>query len=150
MLKNTTEKLDMVKMAKPILTIMNGTIDNPYETIEINDNTRKYIHVKVNNVVKQYSVSNDLSETNNRFHLGRCTSDFLSQTTFEKNFFENSGSINHCMENNWVHLQGTRDSATNLEDHAYVVYEVSICTEEGRDEDDPECADEDEINEWLS
>jgi len=102
--------------------------------------------------VKHYSENGEMNTTDNRFHMVRCTPDFLSTTDFEKNFFNNSGSIDHCMENNWVHLQGTRDSATNLEDHAYVVIEISICTEENWDIEagDPACASDDEINEWLN
>ena len=45
-----------------------------------------------------------MNKTDNRFDLVRCSSDFLSASDFEDNFYENSGSVDHCMENNWVHL----------------------------------------------
>ena len=57
-----------------------------------------------------------------------------------------------CMEDKDVYLQGTRDSATNEQEHAYVVYEVLVCTEDTRDPDlDPECeTDREKIEEWFS
>ena len=36
-----------------------------------------------------------------------------------------------------------------MEEHAYVVYEVLKCTNETREEEDPECASEEEINAWI-
>jgi len=37
-----------------------------------------------------------------------------------------------------------------LKDHAYVIYEVLTCSNETKEEGDPECASEDEIEEWLA
>ena len=49
------------------------------------------------------------------------------------------------MEDERVYLQGTRDSATNLKEHAYVVYEINTCTNQTKEIGDPECKSEDEI-----
>ena len=35
-------------------------------------------------------------------------------------------------------------------DHEYVVYEILNCDNDNLEEGDPECADEDELREWLS
>jgi len=34
-------------------------------------------------------------------------------------------------------------------DHSYVIFEINKCSDDTRKEDDPECAEMDEINEWL-
>ena len=39
-LKNDTEAISMVQMAKPIFTVMVGGDDNPFETIELDWNSR--------------------------------------------------------------------------------------------------------------
>lgn len=46
-------------------------------------------------------------------------------------------------------MQGTRDSAVIKEKHAYITYDVLRCTHETKAPDDPECADEAAIDEWL-
>ena len=53
------------------------------------------------------------------------------------------------MEDENVYLQGTRDSAVNEKEHAYVVFEVLKCSNDTREEDDPLCEEPDKITEWI-
>ena len=74
-------------------------------------------------------------------------------TEFEFNFFKtihSESDYNYCAHDPNIYMHGTRDSAVDTEDHAFIIYEVSKCTEDTRQDDDPECAPMNEINEWLS
>jgi len=44
----------MNEMSKPIFTILEGGSEGPFNTIELNEESRKYIHIRVNNIVKTY------------------------------------------------------------------------------------------------
>ena len=42
------------------------------------------------------------------------------------------------------------DSVYNLRDTSYVIYEIHKCNDATRLPDDPECASDEEIDEWLA
>ena len=44
----------MIEMSKPTFTILNGGTEDPFGTIELTNDTRQYIHVRLNNIVKTY------------------------------------------------------------------------------------------------
>jgi len=91
-------------MAKPVFTILMGGSDNPFETVELTNDTRQYVHVRLNNIVKTYDDEGNMTKTNNYSPVVRCSEEFLSETAFEKNFFKNSGSVDHCVEDPSVYL----------------------------------------------
>jgi len=39
---------------------------------------------------------------------------------------------NYCAKDEEIYLQGTRDSATRENDHAYIIYEIHKCNEDTR------------------
>jgi len=47
-------------------------------------------------------------------------------------------------------MQGTRDSQYAKKEHAYFVYDIRKCTDEVREASDPECAEPEAIDAWLS
>ena len=46
-------------------------------------------------------------------------------------------------------MQGNRDSAVYHKDHSYIIWNVVRCSEETRQEGDPECATTPEIDKWV-
>ena len=109
----------MVEMAKPIFTIMKGGAEkpfNPFETIELDiegeDDSRRYMHIRANNIIKTYAANGQVTVSNHFTKLVPCSIDFFSGSAFEKNFHKNTDSIetHYCMEDKDVYLQGTRDS----------------------------------------
>lgn len=58
----------------------------------------------------------------------------------------------YCVDNEDVYLQGTRDSATLKQEHAYIVYEIWRCTDDPsrKMEGYPDCAPQEEIEAWMS
>ena len=48
-------------MAKPIFTILEGGSENPFQTVELDEESRKYIHVRVNNIVKTYDAQGEMT-----------------------------------------------------------------------------------------
>ena len=65
-------------MAKPIFTILEGGSENPFQTVELDKESRKYIHVRVNNIVKTYDEDGEMNKTNNFFDLSKCQENFMS------------------------------------------------------------------------
>ena len=68
----------MVEMAKPIFTIMKGGADeekfNPFETIDIlSEETRRFLHIRANNIVKTYTANGDETKTNHYSRLVECS-----------------------------------------------------------------------------
>ena len=113
-LKNTTEKIKMIEMSKPIFNIYevkeNMNMDDRFESIELNEESKKYIHVQVNNIVKTYDSNSVMTKTINKYNLTRCSENFFTKTDFEEEFYHHSDSMDYCMENDEVYLEGTRDS----------------------------------------
>ena len=79
----------------------------------------------------------------------RCSDEFMN-SEFERNFSAASSTFDYCTEDENIYFQGTRDSAVNRMEHAYVIIEVHVCNNGTKKEDDPECATEDEIEEWIA
>ena len=50
----------MSNMSKPIFTILEGGSDDPFRSIELDRESRKYIHVRVNNIIKRYTNSGEM------------------------------------------------------------------------------------------
>ena len=137
----------MHDMSKPIFTILEGGSEDPFRTIELNEESRKYIHVRANNIIKTY-VHGEEIKIPTYYDVVRCSDEFMT-TEFEKNFTAASSTFDYCVENEEVYFQGTRDSATNKLEHAYVVIEILVCHDEIRSESDPECASDEEIEKWI-
>jgi len=53
------------------------------------------------------------------------------------------------MMNEELYLLGSKDNTYIGLDHSYIIVEVKNCDESTRNENDPECAPRDEINEWI-
>ena len=41
-------------MSKPLFSIIEGTGEDPFKTVKLDEESRKYVHVVLNNVVKTY------------------------------------------------------------------------------------------------
>jgi len=109
------------------------------------------VHIRINNIEKKY-VNGELERVDNYYDIHRCTHHEFFGTEFEFQFYNQmkaNSKYNYCARDDEIYLHGTRDSATRLQDHAYIIYEVHKCNEDTRHDDDPECAPMDEINEWL-
>jgi len=85
----------MVDMAKPIFTILEGGSEDPFQTVELNEESRKYIHVRVNNIIKTY-IQGDEIKIPNYYDVVRCSNEFMT-SDFEKNFTAASGSFDYCV-----------------------------------------------------
>ena len=80
--------INMTEMAKPIFTIQDGGPVDPYKTVWLNE-SRQYIHVRLNNIVKTYSTSGDetvMTRLDNYYPVVPCTEDFMSNSEFERNY----------------------------------------------------------------
>ena len=53
-LKDLESTYLMNEMSKPIFTILEGGSDDPFKSVELNRDSRKYIHVRINNIIKTY------------------------------------------------------------------------------------------------
>ena len=45
------EEVSINKMSKPILSIIKGSGSNPWETVPLDNDSRKFIHVSIQNVI---------------------------------------------------------------------------------------------------
>lgn len=100
------------------------------------------------------------------YRLQPCTEDDF-RNDFEKDYFKLSKKNHYyqCIQDERVHLKGTRDSAYKFEDHAYIIFSVQKCNkdirltypydpkcdlEKGQCKPfDPPCESDAEIVKWL-
>ena len=84
---------------------MQGGSEDPYKTIELDRESRKYIHVKVNNIVKKYTSDGEMIQTSTKYDVTRCTDGFFDSTDFEKSYFHNEkDTFNYCIEDHRIYF----------------------------------------------
>ena len=63
-------KRHLFKDVKPILEIWKGGEGDPFQSIELNRDSRRYLHVRINNIVKTYdNITKEQTKTNNYYPL---------------------------------------------------------------------------------
>ena len=115
---------------------------------------KKYIHVTLRNKIVTYDELGNERTTNQKYLLKPCTDDNF-KTEYGKQFFKrNQKDMLHCIDEETVFLQGTRDFQVLKKDHSIMIFEASKCTEKslkelyGKD-DTTECEKPEVINQWL-
>lgn len=148
-------KQSVSTMAKPLLEINDagkGTVD-----LEASD-SEKYISKRLVNIIKSYDENGVQTTVRKYYPIERCTEENFKSTEFEKLYWDQVKDSSHqyCIDQNTeVYMQGTRDSAVLLQEHAYIIYEIKKC--EASDVDDPDwfkpadtvCVDDSEKATWL-
>ena len=61
-------------VSKPMLGFWDGGI-SPFSAVTLDRESRKYIHVRVNNIVKTYDKDGEQTVTENFYKLDECTED---------------------------------------------------------------------------
>ena len=116
---------------------------------------RKYIHITLRNKVVTYDEIGNEKKTEYKYRLKPC-SIYNFKTEYGKQFFErNARDMMHCIDDENVFLQGTRDFQVLKKNHSIMIFEVSKCTSQTWVDlygpDDPvACESNYEINKWLS
>ena len=72
----------LVDMSKPILEIWEGTSEDPFKTVELNRDSRRYIHVRLNNKWKTVDKEGNIKAADKIYELVRC-SEKLFKTKYE-------------------------------------------------------------------
>ena len=137
-------------MSKPIFKMLRGGSENTFETVELDRESRRYVHVNVKNIHHKWDEFGQLIVTNTTYDLDRCTSDFFSHTAVEQDYFESrKDQFLYCMQDENIYLQNTLDSEIHKHEHSFIIVEIQNCHDAIRRDDDPECAPIDEINQWI-
>ena len=147
----TEHKLSKQGMSKLMIVLHDE--EDVYKSIELDRESRKYIHFIIKNKVHTYHYGSESIKTL-EYSLRKCTSDDLYSTIYERKFYkrrvEEENHHIYCTKNeDPIYLQGTFDSIVAKKSHAYIVYDIVRCTEATRNAGDPECADEDAIDKWT-
>ena len=114
--------------------------------------SRKYIHVTINNIIKKYDQYDKMTKKVIKYPMELCSKEVMSTSEYRKKFYESrmKNSFFYCAQNSDIYMQGTRDWAIYKKDHAYVFIEVKRCSNKIRNElSDPKCASEAEIDAWT-
>ena len=79
--------------------------DDVYNTVELNRDSRRYIHVKVLNKIKYFINDGKDEKVDNKYYdLMRCSEDYF-HTPYEKEFYNrNKHKYHYCIENSEVYL----------------------------------------------
>jgi len=83
--------------SKPILTIWTGDSEDPYKTLDLDDEAKKYINIRVNQITKTY-VDGVEKVTNKYFPVKKCSiNDF--KTEHELNYWKFIKDMNYyCID----------------------------------------------------
>ena len=101
---------DVSKVLFYMFSGMDGKSTNPYTTIKLDRESRKYIHVRLKEVTKSYNDGIE-STAEKIFQINQCSEEFMSSTKYEQEFYAyNIDSNYYCVDNKEVYLQGTRDN----------------------------------------
>lgn len=91
-LEINTDPLDLTKVSfnsisRPIFEIWEGGGDNPFKTVELDYESRRYIHVRLNNKIGHFENGKKIV-TNNYYPVERCKKEWFLKTEFERGFFD--------------------------------------------------------------
>jgi len=59
-------------MALPLVEILNGGSVDTYKTTDLDRESRKYMHLRLNNVIKSYDSDGVLTKINKYYPIRRC------------------------------------------------------------------------------
>ena len=103
--------IPLSNLSKPMFEITEMIDGDPFVTVELNRESRQYIHVRVRHITKTYDEEGNMNITNKYYPLKKCSEEFMNKTEFERKFYEqNKGSNSYCMDDPEIMLRGTRDS----------------------------------------
>jgi len=64
-------KIKFIDIGKPLFEMWKGGEGDPFQTIQLDRESRKYIHVRVNNVIKTYE-NGQMTMKENFYPVVRC------------------------------------------------------------------------------
>lgn len=121
--KINEERVHLVDISKPLIEIWGGGNEDPYESIELDRSTRKYMHATLKQIINTYDEDGKENTQINKFPVQICSEKFFI-TEYEKKFYKRYKDDKlHCSEDPSVYLQGTRDSRVAEKEHSYLIYE---------------------------
>ena len=74
-------------MGRVIFSIVNGGSENPFELVDLDEESRKYIHIRANNVKKVYD-NGEVTTIEHHYPLQKCDQSLFT-TALEKFIYEN-------------------------------------------------------------
>ena len=80
-------KIKFIDISKPLLELWKGGDGDPFQTLELDRESRKYIHVRVNNIVKTYGLDGMMTAKDNYYPVVQCKSSFFTKP-FEQKYLE--------------------------------------------------------------
>ena len=105
-----TEDKNMTKIGDVTthwLEIMSGGYKKPWETVELDETSKKYMRVRLNNVINKYE-NGDKKEYNKYYELERCTEDNF-KTPFEKQYFNSrKDDFLYCVQSDEPYLKADK------------------------------------------
>ena len=116
---------------------------------------RKYIHITLRNKIVTYDEIGNENKTEQTYRLKPC-SIYSFKTEYGKDFFKrNAQDKMHCIDDEDLFLQGTRDFQVLKKNHSLMIFEVNKCTKQTWVDiygpDDPvACETIQNINQWLT
>lgn len=120
-----------------------GGDDDPWGTIVLDRESRKYMHASVYQYTFTYDENDVESKATSKFSINPCTeSDF--EPGYQLDFFNTYRGRNfHCVESAGAYLQGTRESRVAKEEHSFLVYDFEKCHDgiRAKQKKDPTCKD---------
>ena len=64
-------------MAKPLLYLWEGGDENPYATVKLDRESRKYIHVRLDNRVRELNEAGKYKTTHNYYEFEECSEEMF-------------------------------------------------------------------------
>ena len=110
---SSREHVPWTDMGRIAMIIYNGGDDALFERVPLDQESKRYISVKARHIVKTYE-NGIMNLTDTYYDLTQCTSDYYSNTDFEKKYYEEyiiPDPYHYCFEEPGVKLYGTRSSA---------------------------------------
>ena len=77
----------MINMSKPMLEITEMVGDNPFHTIDLDWESRKYLRIRMRHILKTYDENGELTVNNTYYPLEKCSEEYLNNTEFERNMY---------------------------------------------------------------
>ena len=70
---HNTEKHPWASMGAPMVSIVKGTGANPLESITLDRESRRYVHIEANHHIKSYDKDGKYSQVINKYLLTKCS-----------------------------------------------------------------------------
>ena len=79
--------VSLVNISKPLFFIKTGGSKNPHENLELNRDSRRYIHVRQHHHIKRFDEDGKLNEIHHYHPVHKCSKAFLNRTEYERKFY---------------------------------------------------------------